>query len=68
MAGPTDILSEDVKELRESNRQLAAEIKGVFGRLSAEIRESNQRLTDKLDSRVQQVESRLEKGAAPHGP
>lgn len=44
MAGPTDVLTEDVKELREANRQLAAEIKDVFERLSSEMRESNNRL------------------------
>jgi chromosome segregation ATPase len=44
MAGPTDVLTEDVKDLREANRQLAAEIKGVFERLSADLRDSNQQL------------------------
>jgi hypothetical protein len=48
MAGPTDLLNEDVKELRESHRQFAGEIKGVFERLSAEMRDSNQRLTDAI--------------------
>jgi hypothetical protein len=49
VAAPTDVLTEDVKELRESNRQLATEIKGVFERLSIEIRDSNQRLTDAIN-------------------
>jgi hypothetical protein len=49
MAGPTDILTEDVKDLRETNRQLASEIKGVFERLSAEMRDSNQRLADAIN-------------------
>ncbi len=50
MAGPTDILTEDVKELRETNRELALEIKGVFERLSTEMRESNLRLTEAINS------------------
>ncbi len=44
MAGPTDILTEDVKDLREANRLLASEIKGVFDRLSADLRDSSQGL------------------------
>lgn len=59
MAGPTDVLTEDVKdlresnrrladEMRESNRQLADEIRRVFDRLSSDMRDSNQRLTDSL--------------------
>ena len=60
MAGPTDVLTEDVKglraanrelasDLRESNRQLSDEIKRVFERSSAELRDSNQRLTDAIN-------------------
>lgn len=49
MAGPTDILTEDVKELREANRELALEIKRVFERLSTELRESNARLTEAVN-------------------
>jgi glycerate-2-kinase len=49
MAGPTDVLTEDVKDLRESNRQLASEIKVVFERMSVDTRESNQRLTDAIN-------------------
>ena len=48
MAGPTDVLTEDVKELREANRGLADEIKRVFDRLSGEMRDSNQRLADAM--------------------
>ena len=48
MAGPTDVLTEDVKELREANRGLADEIKRVFDRLSGEMRDSNQRMADAM--------------------
>jgi hypothetical protein len=44
MAGPTDILTEDVKDLREANRLLTSEIKGAFERLSADLRDSSQGL------------------------
>ena len=58
-AGPTDVLTEDVKELRgvdrdlavalrESNRQLGEEIKRVFDRLSGEMRDSNLRMADAM--------------------
>ncbi|MGO9923897.1 MAG: hypothetical protein ACLQIB_55515 [Isosphaeraceae bacterium] len=50
MAGPTDILTEDVKDLREANRQLAAEIKVAFERVSGELRESNHRVADAINS------------------
>jgi hypothetical protein len=49
VAGPTDILSEDVKDLREVNRQLAEEIKRVFEHSTAETRESNHRLSDAIN-------------------
>jgi hypothetical protein len=49
MAGPTDVLTEDVEDWRESNRQLTEEIKRVFERLSAETRESNHRLADAIN-------------------
>jgi hypothetical protein len=60
MAGPTDVLTEDVKdlrtanrelasELREANRELASEIKDIFKSLSAELRESNHRLTESIN-------------------
>ena len=39
MAGPNDILTEDVKVPRDANRQLATEIKGVFERLAADLRD-----------------------------
>ena len=49
MAGPTDILSDDVKDLRDANRQLAEEIKRVFERSTADTRESNQRMADAIN-------------------
>ena len=49
MAGPTDVLTEDVKELRAVNRDLTDEIKRVFDRLSGEMRDSNQRLADAIN-------------------
>ncbi len=49
MAGPTDLLTQDVKGLREANRALALEIKGVFERLSTDMRESNLRLTEAIN-------------------
>jgi hypothetical protein len=49
MAGPTDVLTEDVKELRAVNRDLTDEFKRVFDRLSGEIRDSNQHLADAIN-------------------
>jgi hypothetical protein len=49
MAGPTDVLTEDVKDLRESNRRLGDEIKGAFDRATSELRDSNLRLTDAIN-------------------
>ena len=48
MAGPTDVLTEDVKDLRAANRELTDEMKRVFDRLSGEMWNSNQRTADAM--------------------
>jgi hypothetical protein len=60
MAGPTtEVLNEDVKELRESVHSLEVRMASEFGRLDARVSSEFSRLDGKIDARFEQLEERL---------
>jgi hypothetical protein len=67
MAGPTDVLTEDVKEFRAANRELADEIKRVFDRLSGEMWNSNQRMADTMRESNQRLADAINRLAGDFG-